>query len=229
MARALRIAHLPSVGAPLRPPLARATNSRDGADSRVGAASTLAHQSIRVSRGWRDHHGGGLVIFLVMTSPHGGSFLPTSSRGPSLRLSVSREWRCSLPSPTRFAGPSSRTLCECNGGHVGPRGNVHQGHDRHISALGFGGAFTRWRCTPDRRGCHWIAPVNRQRCTLDRSASLRPSLSSWTRSSASRWASGSTANVCTRCTEPHHRCHGFRSHVRRDRRPYANGAGINER
>ena len=90
------------------------------------------HQSIRIIT-WMAAvvTGGGLVIFLITTSPHAHGFAPTSSRvdNPIDRLRHRRRAaRCARPA--RFAFAQGCPVRERDRGHVGARGHVHQGHHR---------------------------------------------------------------------------------------------------
>src|SRR5579863_7646516 len=89
--------------------------------------------------------GAGLVIFLEMTSPHGGSFLPTSSAWtvPSIVCVVAVTLLVAL---ARHGSPARRAaLFACATAVMWAlEATFIKATTDTISALGFGGMFTRW-------------------------------------------------------------------------------------
>jgi len=87
----------------------------------------------------------GLVIFLVMTSPHGGSFLPTSSAWtvPSI---VCVAGVALLVALAQRGSPARRAALFASATAVmwALEATFIKATTDTISALGFGGAFTRW-------------------------------------------------------------------------------------
>jgi hypothetical protein len=89
--------------------------------------------------------GAGLVIFLVMTSPHGASFLPTSSAWtvPSI---VCVAGVAALVALARRGSPARRAALFASATAIiwALEATFIKATTDTISALGFGGAFTRW-------------------------------------------------------------------------------------
>jgi fumarate reductase subunit D len=104
------------------------------------------HQSIRGVTWWAAIlTGAGLAIFLVMTAPRGGSFLPTSAawRVPSIvcvgvvALLVALAQRGSPARRAALFASATAVMWALEATFIKATTDT-------ISALGFGGAFTRW-------------------------------------------------------------------------------------
>jgi drug/metabolite transporter (DMT)-like permease len=89
--------------------------------------------------------GAGLVIFLVMTSPHGGSFIPTTPAwtAPSF---VCLAVVATLVALAQRGSPARRAALFASATAVmwALEATFIKATTDTISALGFGGAFTRW-------------------------------------------------------------------------------------
>jgi len=141
------------------PPLARATNSRDGADSRVGAAVNSGSTNRFVCHVvWR------------RSSRRRDCDLPRNDVTPRRIVSshvvgvdrpfdcLCRGVRCSLPSPNAVRRPVEPHSLRVQRRSCGPsRQRSIKARPTTISALGFVVRFTRWPVYALIVGGHWIA------------------------------------------------------------------------
>ena len=148
VAGAVWITRLPSIGTSLRPTLVSAANTRDGTDHCVGTprVQLWLHQSIRgVTWSAAIVTATGLATFLVVTSPDGRSFLPTS-RAWTVPSIVCVAGGALLVALAQRGSPARRAALFASATAVmwALEATFIKATTDTISALGFGGAFTRW-------------------------------------------------------------------------------------
>ena len=227
MGRTLWIADLPSIGVALRPTLVGATDTRDRIDSRARATSAL----VAPIDSWRHVVGSDTDRRRTRDlsrdeSPHGGSLLPTSAawRVPSIvcvgvvALLVALAQRGSPARRAALFASATAVMWALEATFIRATTDT-------ISALGFGGAFTRWPVYAlivggairtlvrasgvTRRTAQRLTDVHRDRRS---GGECRPRRVALSRTTASRR------------TPSQRQCHRLRRDVRGDCRPHSHGS-----